>query len=132
MPALPRGNNPRGSTLQHEDAHTPRAIEVEFGPFDGSGFSARVRLFGEHDLATSHEVITTLASLEGNVLVDLAACEFIDSTIIGALLHDAQARGREGKRLELFVPPENTIVSRTLEVSGATDLIPCLTSLPWT
>jgi anti-anti-sigma factor len=117
--------------LQNEDAPAPHAIEVEFGPFDGSGFSARVRLCGEHDLATSREVVDALAPLDGNVLVDLSACEFIDSTIIAALLNDAQGRAREGKRLELLVPPENRTVLRTLEVSGVIDLVPVHTASPW-
>jgi anti-anti-sigma factor len=115
----------------NEDAPTPRAIEVELGPSGGSEPSARVRLRGEHDLATSREVIDALARLDGNVLVDLSACEFIDSTIIAALLNDARARAGEGKRLELLVPPENRTVSRTLEVSGAIDLLSIHTDPPW-
>jgi anti-anti-sigma factor len=99
-------------------APTPHAIEVELGPF------------GEHDLATSPDVIDTLAPLYGDVLVDLAACEFIDSTIISALLASARERAREGQRLELFVPAENGVVARTLEIAGVGTILTIRTSMP--
>ena len=112
----------------HEQAPQPRAIEVDLGPFAAPPFAARVRLSGEHDLATSRDVIDTLASLYGDVLVDLSACEFIDSTIIAALLESARERQREGQRLELLVPIENAVVTRTLEVAGAGSLLTIRTS----
>jgi anti-anti-sigma factor len=114
------------------DAHapTPRAIEVELGPLAGSPFAARVRLRGEHDLATSRELIDALAPLYGDVLVDLSACEFIDSTIIAALLASARDREREGQRLELLVPAENGVIVRTLEIAGVSGLLTIRPSMP--
>ena len=77
-----------------------------------------MRLRGEHDLSTAPEVRAALSSISGSVLVDLADCAFIDSTIIGALITASQELEREGHVLELYVPPENLTVSRTLEVTG--------------
>ena len=84
---------------------------------------ARVRLIGEHDLATSEELLQTLEPLDGNVLVDLTACEFIDSTVIAVLLASASARTRDRQRLELVFPPGGRIW-RTLDITGVPRLVP--------
>ena len=82
-----------------------------------------MRLRGEHDLSTAPEVRATLGSISGSVLVDLSDCAFIDSTVIGALIAVSQELEREGHVLELYVPPENRAVSRTLEVTRMGDLV---------
>jgi hypothetical protein len=53
----------------------------------------------------------------------MTPCEFIDSTVIRLLVVNQQAREREGQRLELLVPLENTRIMRTLEVSGVTKIL---------
>ena len=98
-------------------------IEVDMPPAPSGGFAARVRLRGEHDLSTAHEVHAALGSISGSVLVDLADCSFIDSTIIGVLITSSQELEREGHVLELYVPPENAAVFRTLEVTGMGELV---------
>jgi anti-anti-sigma factor len=99
------------------------AIEVELMPTAASAFAATVRLNGEHDLATRREIQDALEPIEGDVLVDLSACEFIDSSVIVMLLAAHYAARREGRRLELLLPAENSKVTRTLEVSGARQLL---------
>ena len=105
-------------------------IQVEIHPEDLPEFAALVRLVGEHDLVTGEELRTALAPIQGNVLVDLSECSFMDSTTISVVMADHQARSREHRRLELLVPPENTYVTRTLEVCGVARLVPLRTSRP--
>ena len=109
--------------MQDDRYPARRAIEVESNPPDEPGFAARVRLVGEHDLATREAVRVALASVGGNVLVDLTACPFIDSTMIGVLLESASARTRDGQRLELVFPPGGRIW-RTLDITGVPRLVP--------
>ena len=107
-----------------DDGHTPTpsAIEVELRPIDEPSFVARVRLLGEHDLATSTKLREALDAHDGNLLVDLSACEFIDSTVIGVLLASASTRAGEGHRLEI-VATKDTHVLRVLEITGVSDLV---------
>jgi anti-anti-sigma factor len=101
-----------------------KPIEVQINPSEAPGYAALVKLCGEHDLATAVEVQDALDAIYGSVLVDLADCEFIDSTVISVLVRDSQARQREGHLLELLMPNENSPVARTLTVVGLPDLIP--------
>jgi anti-anti-sigma regulatory factor len=77
----------------------------------------------EHDLATTDELHTALSAIHGDVPVELSACTFIDSSVIGVLLASAAAQKNDRHRLELLVPDEGTGVRRTLEVSGETKLL---------
>jgi anti-anti-sigma factor len=102
---------------------TPHAIAVDFHPSDAPTFAAAVRLVGEHDLSTEAEVRAALSPIYGDVLVDLSACTFIGSTVLGVMIADSQTREREGHCLELLVPTANRAITRTLEVSGVTRLL---------
>jgi anti-anti-sigma factor len=108
----PSGGNPSGP-----------AVDVELHPANAPGFAAIVRLFGEHDLVTGSEIRDALEAVYGNVLVDMTECSFIDSTVIAVLLDDSDIRKREGHRVELFVPPANRVIMRTLQVSGIARLL---------
>jgi anti-anti-sigma factor len=103
---------------------------VELRPLHVAGYAAIVMLRGEHDLATSDELVAALAPIAGNMLVDLSACEFVDSTVIGALISKSAALGRDGYRLELFVPAANAIVTRVIDVVGLRTLITVHEELP--
>lgn len=102
---------------------TPPAIAVDFHPADAPTFAAAVRLTGEHDLSTEADVRAVLSPIYGDVLVDLSACEFIGSAVLGVVIADSHAREREGHRLELLVPTTNRAITRTLEVSGVARLL---------
>jgi anti-anti-sigma factor len=85
-----------------------------------------VTLRGEHDVASS-EAITlalTLARRSTDVLVDLAGCAFVDSSVISVLLLAARRAHEQGGRLELVVPVETTAVRRTLEISNVQGSLP--------
>lgn len=95
------------------------AVDVELRPLGAPRFAALISCRGEHDLATGPTISEALAAIHGNVLLDLSGCTFIDSTVIGILLRDAQQRTREGHTLELVVPRENRTIARTLVLVGA-------------
>jgi anti-anti-sigma factor len=99
------------------------AIEVERGPAHAPGYAAIVRLRGEHDLDSSVAIREALDSIDGDVLIDLSGCGFMDSSVIGMLLRRFQERTRRGQRLELVVPPENRIIARTIEIASLRELL---------
>jgi anti-anti-sigma factor len=90
----------------------------------GSAYAATVRLHGEHDMATAAGVAAALASVgEGDVLIDLARCEFLDSSIVRTILDEARARGAAGSRLDIYAPYENREVARVLQVTSLGDVL---------
>jgi anti-anti-sigma factor len=98
-------------------------VDVELRPAHERPFSAVVSLRGEHDLATAGEVEQTIRAIDGNVLVDLSDCSFIDSSVIGVLFAANQGLEREGRYLEVVVPPANANVARTLALVRMRDVI---------
>ena len=64
------------------------------------------------------------------MLIDLSACEFVDSTVISALISKSAALGRNGHRLELVVPAANGTVTRVIDVVGLRTLITVHEHLP--
>ncbi len=105
-------------------------LDVTYRPERAPTFAAIVRLGGEHDLSTRDALHEALEPIYGDVLVDLSDAEFIDSSVIGVLLATADARRREGQRLELLVPARNARITRTLTVAGVTGLLAVRTQLP--
>jgi anti-anti-sigma factor len=101
----------------------PASIEVELRETSSDAGAAVVRLQGGHDIATSRNLREALDALDGNVLLDLSNCEFIDSSVIYVIFSDAHDRARGDHRLELLVPPENRAITRTLEIAGARDVL---------
>ena len=99
------------------------AIEVERAPVRTPGFAAIVWLRGEHDLDSSRAIREALDAIDGDVLIDLSGCGFLDSSVIGLLLRRFQERTRRGQRLDLIVPPANRIIARTIEIASLRELI---------
>jgi anti-anti-sigma factor len=67
---------------------------------------AIVALRGEHDLGTAPEITRklTLAGADRNLLVDLTACTFLDSTVISALLRVSNRLHERGGLVSLVIP----------------------------
>jgi anti-sigma B factor antagonist len=85
-----------------------------------------VTLRGEHD-ASSSEAVTmalTLARGYSNVLVDLSGCQFVDSSVINALLLASKRAREHGGGVELVVPTDTTAVRRTLEIANVQMILP--------
>lgn len=85
-----------------------------------------VTLRGEQDAASSEAVTLALAAARGydDILVDLASCTFIDSTLITVLLVAARRAQELGGALELVLPVEPNAVRRTLEIANVQMLLP--------
>jgi anti-anti-sigma factor len=98
-------------------------IDVEIRPARVPDFAAVVSLHGEHDMATAPEIVKAISSIAGNVLVDLSTCDFVDSSMVSALLTGSQDLEREGHRLELLVPGDNAVVLHTLDLIGLREVI---------
>ena len=92
---------------------------------------AVISLSGEHDLG-GYETLRTgfvLAAIRGsNVIVDLSRCDFIDSTVISMLLHTETLVARDGGRLVLALPGEESSVTRLAEVVKLAELLPTYSS----
>jgi anti-anti-sigma factor len=97
------------------------AIDVEH-PADGL---AIVVLRGEHDLRCKPGLAAALgpALRRGNVLVDLEACTFIDSTVIATLLTATRQPQAVGV-LGLVVPPEAHTVYRIASLMRISAFVP--------
>jgi anti-sigma B factor antagonist len=97
----------------------PFAVDVRFERAHGG--VAIVAVAGEVDLATVSELRSALnrviAPPRQEVVVDLAAVEFIDASGIGALVGAAAAAARAGVRFRLKAP--SPPVERVLELARA-------------
>lgn len=100
----------------------PNSVEIEIH----SSIACIVTLRGEHDVHSREVVTLALAAARdyANILVDLAGCTFIDSSIITTLL-EASKRARQcNGTLELVVPCEANAVRRTLEIANVQGIMP--------
>ena len=99
-----------------------RAIEVTSYDSD----TAVMVLRGEHDLRTSEELnakLVTLVQANYRVIVDLSVAQFVDSTVLNALLRADKLAAQRGHRLTLQLGGAHH-VERVLEVSGLLDCVP--------
>lgn len=105
----------------------PAPFEVETTERDGNVRVLSVR--GELDLSTAPKLEETLEealSSEGaSILIDLSACEFIDSTGIALLVRSWQHSGAGGTA-GFAICCAKAQVSRVLEISGVGASIPLL------
>lgn len=115
----PRGQrSDRGQMAPQESYRaTPPALEVELHSVVEIAVAT---LRGEHDLSGKQALADALevASAQGNVLVDLAECTFIDSTIIGVLVGAAIKLEQAGGRFELIIPPQAGSVHRVAQIAA--------------
>ena len=104
--------------------HTP--FEVKVGEIEHGVRTISVR--GELDLSTAPELEGPLEQAlddgHGSVLVDLASCEFIDSTGIALIVRAWQRldSGEDGRAL--VICSDNEQVRRVLEITGLELSIP--------
>ena len=88
--------------------------------------TAVVIMRGEHDLDSQPAVMLALAAARdhGNVLVDLTACTFIDSSIINALLLASNRLRRRAGVLELVIGRDAHVVRRALQITRVDGMLP--------
>ena len=104
-----------------EDALRPRRGCLTLDRHDDSWV---VSLHGEHDVGTAAEVCEQLAGArvaDGPIIVDLTATTFIDSSVLGALLHAYRADVPPRIR---FVAPANAPPRRLFELVGFGAVVP--------
>jgi len=87
---------------------------------------AVVSMRGEHDLSTAPELTQALeqAAVHSNVVVDLSACSFIDSTVIHALVKFARRVHGRGEQLVLVIPSESSQVARVARMTHLAESLP--------
>jgi anti-sigma B factor antagonist len=87
---------------------------------------AIVTMHGEHDLSTEPALSRALedAAAHSNVLVDLSECEFIDSTVIAALLRVARSVTERGERFALLIPAAQRQIDRIAQMTHLGELLP--------
>jgi anti-sigma B factor antagonist len=89
----------------------------------------RVVLVGKLDIAGAENIAVPLAAVAGtrsNIVVDMAAVDFIASIGIRHLVIAAKAVARASRMLVLLDP--NPVVSEALANAGLTDLLPIVRS----
>jgi hypothetical protein len=109
-------------------SRTPR-VRVTEGLGDPSRPIALVEIEGDHDFASRAIVVTALEPLDGNLLVDLSRCSYIDMFVMSAIIGKGLALEKAGHRLELVVPPTATF-ARSVQQLGVHMLLPVLDELP--
>jgi anti-anti-sigma factor len=88
---------------------------------DEHGGSVVLTLRGELDLATAPELerlVTERLEARQEVVVDLRALEFMDSSGIRVLVAAHARAGRVGTRLVIVRPSSGSAVAKIVEVSG--------------
>jgi anti-anti-sigma factor len=93
------------------------AIEIERHPVEYPRFDAVVTLRGEHDVASEAAIDGALASVRGDVLVNLSECTFCDSSVVRVLFEADRRRRLEDQRLELLVPDARASIARIFEIT---------------
>ncbi|MDX6618612.1 MAG: hypothetical protein QOK36_998 [Gaiellales bacterium] len=92
-----------------------------------SSRAAVVTLGGDHDVASRNSLADafSVAGTGRDVLVDLTACTFIDSTIIKLLLQTMRQLEEQDTRFELVIDSDpRGHVARVVELMGIADVIP--------
>jgi anti-anti-sigma factor len=104
----------------------PAPFEVKTGDLEQGVRTISVR--GELDLSTAPELEgpleQALESDEGSVLIDLAQCEFIDSTGIALIVRAWQRLDGANNGRTLVLCSQNDQVRRVLEITGLELSIP--------
>ena len=91
-----------------------------------------VRLLGEHDLATRPALLaelTTAIDSGYQVVVDVTEADFIDASILSALVTTDHQLARTQARLVLLTDT-SYLVRTVLEVSGVIDMLPTARTRP--
>jgi anti-anti-sigma factor len=103
--------------------HPGDALTIRSGRDDATWVIA---LHGELDLANGRELERELGRAEASdvdeIVLDLGALQFVDSTGIRLLLEATQRSVGDGGRLRILRGPEH--VHRVFELCGVTDALP--------
>jgi anti-anti-sigma factor len=91
-----------------------------------------VRLEGEHDVDSAARLATELEDVFGSgadAIIDLSEAEFIDSSILGVLVHAHRvAEASTHVRLVVIAPPDSP-AAKLFDLVGAREFIPTFPTL---
>jgi anti-anti-sigma regulatory factor len=107
----------------------PPSVRVRQGLGAARRPTTVIQLVGDHDHSSRGLLVAALEPIAGHLIVDLSNCEFIDTSVVGALIGKALALGKAGHRLELVVP-RTAPFARTLDRLQIGKLLPVLDELP--
>jgi anti-anti-sigma factor len=117
-------------SILHPQAPAGPSVHIEFHPQRAPDFTALIGLCGEHDLVTVPQLEDAFASVYGSILVDLSACEFVDSSVLRTILAKHERLERDGQRLELLVPEHRRNIARVLAISEVDQVLRVHVTLP--
>lgn len=96
------------------DLHVQVVVEQDSGVWV-------LTLRGEHDISVEpslHEELDRVFAAGSTVVVDLSEADFIDSSVLGALIHGHHRASKEPHQIAVVIPDSNTLVSRLLRMTG--------------
>jgi anti-sigma B factor antagonist len=107
---------------------SPTPFEISSEPVNGARV---VKVAGELDIETHEKLADQLTgeAQHGAIVVDLSACEFIDSSGIRALLLGRRAAGAEEDSSRFAIAAPSQQVLRILEMTGLDTTVPVHASL---
>jgi anti-anti-sigma factor len=91
-----------------------------------------IELTGEHDLSTAPMLTEWMAEIDASapmIEVDLRQAEFIDSTVMGALVRLGADLAADGRQL-VIVAPTGTAARRVLDLAGMSAVLRVLETSP--
>jgi anti-anti-sigma factor len=114
----------RGSTFRG----VPNTVEIK----NATSSVAIVSLIGDHDLGEYETLKVALARAAiraPNLVADLSRCAFIDSTVIGLLIHSERVVARNRGRLVVALPAQPSPVTRVAQLVHLSEVLPTYDSL---
>ena len=106
---------------ERDQRFVPDTVTVTFT----ASHYAQVTLRGEWDISTQPQLAEALERAGGhqNVVVDLSECDFLDSQTLGMLMAFAHDLAENHGRLEVALPPSQSVVQRVFAVLGVRDML---------
>lgn len=83
-------------------------------------------LRGEHDISVEpslHEELDRVFAAGSTVVVDLSEVEFIDSSVLGALIHGHQRATQEPHQIAVVLPNPDGSITRLISMAGLTTIL---------
>ena len=106
---------------ERDQRSVPGTVTVTFT----ASHYAHVTLRGECDISTQPQLTEALQRARGrqNVVVDLSECDSLDSQTLAMLMALAHDLAENNGRLEVALPPSQSIVQRVFAVLGVREVL---------
>ena len=91
-----------------------------------------VRLLGDHDVATAHGIrdalIAAIPPRDGHLTLDLSACTFLDSSVLGAIVTGAKHASDAG--IAFVVAGASPSIARVFQIVGFDRSLTMISGIP--